>query len=135
WVTPLLLARHVPSQLSARVPCGQEPALPGAGGRSVLLATARETVGWNGLQVVRSRVTGETVVRVGGRELARVPAKADGKGCSLGITMDQKSWTVYQEGGASWSGRLASPPGVTGLITELDLHAKPEFAVSVRPIP
>jgi hypothetical protein len=134
WITPLLLARHVPSRLTARVPCEDERALPGAGSSIVLLATARDTSRWNALQVVRSTVTRDTVVRVGNRELARIHAKA-GTRCSLRLTVDEKSWTVEQDAGTSRSGTLVTAPGVAGLITELDLHAKPDLAVSVRPIP
>jgi hypothetical protein len=135
WVTPLLLARHFPAGLTARVPCGDEQVLPGAGRAVVLLATARDAVRWNALQVVRSADTGETVVRVGRKELARVPRAAAGTRCSLGIHLDETSWTVSPVGAPSRSGSLSTPPGVAGLITELDLRARPGLTVSVLPIP
>ena len=42
WYAPLLLVTHRPEGLSVRVPCALPPALPGAGARATVLATARD---------------------------------------------------------------------------------------------
>ena len=54
WFAPLFVARHHAETIDARVPCGRERTLDGAGTNVTLLATARDVVPWNALQVVRT---------------------------------------------------------------------------------
>ena len=58
WFAPLFVARHHAETIDARVPCGRERTLDGAGTNVTLLATARDVVPWNALQVVRRLIAG-----------------------------------------------------------------------------
>ena len=49
WFAPLFVARHHAETIDARVPCGRERTLDGAGTSVTLLATARDVVPWNAL--------------------------------------------------------------------------------------
>jgi len=135
WFTPMLLARHAPKALDARLPCGPARALPGAGRRIVLLATARDVPRWNALEVTRMATSRKTVVRVGSVELATIAATGAARGCSLHFHLDGLRWTLSQTGGPTRHGELGSAPGVAGLITELDLRARTGVSVTVRPLP
>ena len=54
WTTPLLLARHTPASVVARVPCGRPRTLSSDAGSGVLLATMRDPAASNGLKVRRT---------------------------------------------------------------------------------
>ena len=129
-----MLARHTPERLDARIPCGTEPVLGDAAGPIVLLATARDAARWNALEVVRSAATGETIIRVGRVELARIAATGPATRCRLDVSLRGTGWTVRQSGVLDRSGTLASPARVFGLITQLDLRVHPALGVTIRPI-
>jgi hypothetical protein len=133
WFTPLLVARREVEQLDAQVPCGDRRALTGAGKPLLVLGTARDRVQWNGLEVTRSTRPSASIVRVGNNELARLPL--DGAGCSFRLRISGLEWSIARGGDDITRGTLASPVGVTGLFTQLDLRDEPGLHVTVRPYP
>ncbi|MEX2612089.1 MAG: hypothetical protein WD380_00800, partial [Gaiellaceae bacterium] len=68
WYTPLLLVRHQPESISARIPCSRGPALPGAAQPTTVLATARYPERTEALAVTVSG--NRLVIGVGRRILA-----------------------------------------------------------------
>src|SRR5205823_2887584 len=53
WYTPLLLARHEPESISARIPCSLPPPLSPKRGAVTVLATARDPARAGGLVITR----------------------------------------------------------------------------------
>ena len=135
WFTPLLLARHSAESFDARIPCGEPTTtLGGAGERVVLLATARDVAANHALGVTWSRATGVTSVRVGRNVLGRVPAGAPAS-CRLVVHLGGARWSIRLPDGSSRQGAFAYPPRILGLVTELDLAARPALTVTVHPYP
>jgi hypothetical protein len=135
WFAPLLVARHSAESFTARIPCESPTAvLEGAGDRVVLLATARDVATNHALGVTWSRSTGVTNVRIGRTVVAHVPASHP-RPCRLDVQMAGVDWSVRLPDGSFRRGRLAYPPRILGLVTELDLAAKPPLEVTVRPYP
>jgi len=133
WLTPLLVARRQVDELDAQLPCGARPTLEGAKDPTLILATARDTARWNGLEVRRSTRGHATVMRVGDRQVARLTTP--GGDCSLRLRITGLAWTVDRSGERLASGRLESPIGVSGLFTQLDLRERPGLRVKVSPYP
>lgn len=131
WYTPLLLARHEPQSISARIPCSLPPALSTKKQAAVtVLATARDPVRAGGLAIT-SRA-GQLVVQVGDHTLA---AARLGGTCSYELLVNQGRWTL--SGGpdnSSRGGDLSAMPIVAGLFTGLDLRSgtAPSIAVKTR---
>jgi hypothetical protein len=135
WFTPLLLARHRPQSLDARIPCGDERTLSGAGSSTVLFATSRDPARMNGLEVVRDVRRGSIAIHVGRAELARIQARAPERDCSLRIRYRQGAWAIARNDRPVRLASVDAAPNVVGLITQLDLRARPDLSVTVRPIP
>jgi hypothetical protein len=53
----------------------------------------------------------------------------------LHLRVEGRDWTIARGGGATLRGSLSSPPSVYGLLTELELRARPGLRVTVEPIP
>lgn len=124
WYTPLLIARHTPRELTARLPCGARP-LPGAARPLVLLGTSRKPDAPNALAVTRAgrRLT----VSIGGTTLAQVDEP--GGSCSYTLRLADGSWSLT---GPSTAKNGSAPlPDVNGLFSGLDLRAGPRPDVEV----
>src|SRR5262249_39847195 len=93
WYTPLLLARHEPARIWARVPCELPPPLRRAERPAVVLATTRSPATTGGLAVT---TTGRHLdVSVGTTPLTRVdlPATAP-RDCVYVIELNNGVWSV-----------------------------------------
>jgi arabinosyltransferase C len=126
WYTPLLLARHEPESISARIPCSLPRALSKQPVVTVL-ATARNPVRATGLAITRRG--GRLVVQVGDHILA---AARLGGTCSYELVVTQGRWAL--SGGpdsGSRGGDLAAMPIVDGLFTGLDLRSGTSPSVDV----
>jgi len=124
WYTPLLLARHEPQSISARIPCSLTPPLSPKQRSVEVLATARDPVRSGGLEITRSRA--RFVVRVGTRVLAggRIVGGSTGVSCSYTLLLASGRWEL--SGGpndVSRGGNLDAMPLVDGLFTGLDLRS------------
>jgi hypothetical protein len=122
WYTPLLLIRHRPESIAARVPCSLPPALPRAERPLLVLATARFPQQAGGLSVTSTR--DRLVLSVAGEAFQRVAlargAEAD---CFYELRLAGGRWQL--SGGPARlaaSGTLESMPVVTGLFSALDLR-------------
>lgn len=136
WLGPLFVARHHVDRLDAQVPCDPVSMLGGERAETILLATARDVVGWRALEVVRSPRDVVTV-RVGRRALARIDASSSAGSCRLRIRVDGDGWMVEHDDEVVAHGHLPAPVGVSGLITDIDLKASPThgLGVAVEPFP
>ena len=81
WYTPLLLIRHEPESLSARIPCPIPPALRGADTPTTVIGTARAPQTAGGLAITHAGdfltvKVGEQVREGSERSLARRPGAA-----------------------------------------------------------
>jgi Mycobacterial cell wall arabinan synthesis protein len=132
WFAPLLAERGTADAISATVPCRPGPVLRGAGASPVLLATARGVRSYGALQARWLGSEQRLVVRVGSKTLAQIKAPP-GVACTVGIRIDGRQWSIRQSTGEHTSGELPTEVGVTGLITQLDLRAKPRLQVEVTP--
>jgi arabinosyltransferase C len=131
WYAPLLLARHEPESISARVPCGQGPALRSAARPLTLLATAPASTSGQALAVTRSEQGLQ--LEVGTKALAAVPverAAAADPGCAYDLLVAGGRWTL-RHGRDSIGGALEQMPTVVGLFTALDLRSHPSLSVEV----
>jgi hypothetical protein len=136
WYTPLLLVRHRPEGIKARIPCSPAPPLRGASSPVKVLATARHPERTGGLAVIQE--PGTLVVQVGTRRLVAAPLPADSGGpdCAYALRLGGGGWSL--EGGAgelNHAGTLERDPVVSGLFSELDLAAAgaPSIAVTTQP--
>jgi hypothetical protein len=132
WYTPLLLARHEPQSISARIPCSLPPSLSQKQNPVEVLATARDPTRSGGLEVTRSRA--RFVVRVGTHVLAggRIIAGSTAGSCSYTLFLASGRWEL--SGGpddVSRAGNLDAMPLVDGLFTELDLRSGTPPSVDV----
>jgi hypothetical protein len=132
WYTPLLLARHEPESISARVPCSLPPPLSPKQGPLEVLASARDPARSGGLEIARSRA--RLVVRVGTRLLVegRITGGSPGGSCSYGLFLAPGRWELT--GGpddVSRGGNLETMPAVNGLFSELDLRSGTPPSVDV----
>jgi hypothetical protein len=131
WYTPLLLARHQPQSIAARLPCALPRPLPRAELPVVVLSTARDAVSAGGLQV--AQVGRELVVSSGGATVTRL-ALTDraAAGCAYRLTVSGGRWSV--EGGpqGQTEGGSVEMPIVSGLFSGLDLRqgSAPSIAVT-----
>jgi hypothetical protein len=120
WYTPLLLARHTPESISARIPCSLPRPLSPRQGPVEVLATARDPDSSGGLAITHSH--SRLIVRVGTRVL--VGGRIDGGSCSYGLLLAPGRWEL--SGGpddVSRGGSLEAMPVVNGLFSELDLRS------------
>ena len=131
WFTPMFLARREAQKLAVDVPCGRRGSFSGAADRVLVVATARDTALWNGLEVTRSSRPASTLVRVGDRTLARLPSPT--ASCILHLRFEGLRWSVDRDRERIESGTLELPVGVTGLFTHLDIRRNPGLRVTVRP--
>ena len=133
WYTPLLLIRHEPEAISARLPCALPRALPAAATPVTVLATARLPRANGGLAV--TRVRDQLVVRVGDKTITRVglPSRPTGdRQCAYVLRIADDRWSI--EGGPSNvadEGALERRPIVSGLFSELDLGTGAPLAIDV----
>jgi hypothetical protein len=132
WYAPLLVARHEAEQINARIPCGSERALSGAGRSVTLFATTRDWPVWHGLAAVR-RPDGNVTINVGRQVLGRYSQRLDGSECNLDIVVEGLTWRIRQDGEPTDTGEIERAPMVSGLYTELDLRSEPGLSVSVLP--
>jgi hypothetical protein len=133
WFAPLLVARQSVESFDAAIPCGEPSAtLADAGRNVVLLATARDAGSNDAIGVTWSRRTGATSVRIGRTVVVAVSA-GRASPCRLDLQLRGSSWSVRLPDGTSHRGTLESPPRIFGLVTELDLAAKPALAATVQP--
>jgi cell wall arabinan synthesis protein len=124
WYSPLLLARHEPESMSARLPCSPPPPLPHAPRPAVALATARDPGSAGGLAVTENGR--EFVVAVGRTTLTRVPIQG---GCPYRLSIAGERWSLSGTG-LSRNG-TAPMPVVSGLFSNLDLRRSAAPSVSV----
>jgi len=124
WYAPLLIARHTPASIDARLPCGGTP-LPDAQRPLVVLATARHPDAPNALAVTRE--ARRLRVTIGGARLADVGVP--GGSCAFELRFENGSWSLTGPGTAK-NGSVAMPD-VDGLFSGLDLHAAQRPAVEV----
>lgn len=132
WFAPLLLIARTPKSLHAHVPCTPGATLAGATDPVTVFATARHPARENALAITWARNPAETTIRVGTTVLARLPGTTVSARCGIDVHIDDRLWTI-QQSGAITSGELTTRPTVNGLITQLDLHAKPDLRISVQP--
>ncbi len=123
WYAPLLVARHRPESISARLPCSVPRPLPRASRPVVVLATARNAPAIGGLQV--TQVGRELTVSVGNDTIERLPLPADGplaERCEYRLEFADGRSTV--EGDTSFGSREGSVemPVVSGLFSSVDLR-------------
>ncbi len=125
WYAPLLLIRHRPATMSARVPCTVAPALPDAGRPVTVLATARDPERIDALRVARRG--DQLSVSVGRRLLANLALPSAGgapAACAYNLRLGDGQWSI--DGGPedhTLRGPLELVPTVTGLFSSLDLRA------------
>jgi hypothetical protein len=130
WYTPLLLARHEPQSIAARIPCSLPPALSPKQSPVEVLATARNPVRSGGLEITRSRA--RFVVRVGTRVLAGGRITAGSTGCTYTLLLASGRWELSGgPNGISRGGSLDTMPLVDALFTELDLRSGTPPSVDV----
>jgi len=133
WYTPLLLVRHRPEAISARIPCTLAPALPNAGSPVTVLATARHPERSEGLAV--TKLGDRLVLAIGGTTLdqARLrPGHANVGECAYDLRLGAGAWSI--EGGPNQvarGGRLETLPKVSGLFSGLDLRSGTAPAIEV----
>jgi hypothetical protein len=123
WYTPLLLARHEPQAITARLPCALPPPLPSASRPVTVLATARDPGRAQGLSVLQR---GERlIVQAGDRVLTSVStaaSSASDRSCMFELAVEDRRWSLAGGPNAlSESGDLDRMPVVTGLFSALDL--------------
>ena len=92
--------------LDLTLPCSDEKALRGARGPVLVLGTARDAAAWDAPEVTRSRPRGQTTVRVGDRELARLVSRD--VACSLRLTIAGLDWSLAGDGKPLGSGEAAA---------------------------
>jgi Mycobacterial cell wall arabinan synthesis protein len=136
WYTPLLLIRHRPETISARIPCTPPPALPGAAVPTTVLATARHPENVEGLAVLSNgrRLS----VAVGESLLARVDlaSRGAGRACAYDVRLGPERWSLTGgPGGVTLAGVLDAMPTVTGLFSGLDLRRAPLPLVELTTAP
>jgi arabinosyltransferase B/arabinosyltransferase C len=131
WFAPMFLARREAQKLVVDVPCGRLRSLSGPADRVLVVATARDTARWNGLEVTRSSRPANTLVRVGGRTLARLPSSTGS--CVFHLRFEGLRWSVDRNRERIESGTLGLPVGITGLFTHLDIPTNPGLRVTVQP--
>ena len=125
WYTPLLLIRHHPEAISAKLPCSLPPALPRAKRPVDVLATARFPERNEGLVVTHAG--DELVLGIGHDILTRIdlrPASSDDGECGYRLQLRGERWSL--DGGPeqiALGGTLAAMPAVSGLFSGLDLHS------------
>ena len=133
WYTPLLLVRHRPESISARLPCSLPPALPAAPTPLTVLATARLPRANDGLAV--TRVGQELVVGIGDRVLTTValsPERPEQRRCSYTLRIADDRWSLA--GGPddiAQGGALEAMPIVSGLFSGLDLQSGASPSIDV----
>jgi hypothetical protein len=98
----------------------------------VLFATARNALAFYALQAQWLGKKQLLAVRVGSTTLARLRAPITAS-CTVAINVDGRRWSIRQSTGKRMSGKLASKVGLTGLVTQLDLRAKPALRVEATP--
>lgn len=124
WYAPLLITRHTPAELSARIPCGGQ-GLADAAHPLVLLATKRDPYAAGALAVTRAN--NELSVTIGGASLAHVAIP--NRGCMFTLSLADDSWSL--SGGGTIKNGTAAMPDVDGLFSGLDLRAGPRPAVEI----
>jgi hypothetical protein len=130
WYTPLLVSRHEPETLSARIPCTPSPALRSAGSSVDVLTTARDPVRSGALSLVR--LDDRLSVAVGDKTLAVVPLGTASGACAYRLDLGHGQWSLSGgPPGTGAQGTLDRMPVVDGLFSELDLRQgqRPSIAV------
>lgn len=133
WYTPLLLVRHQPESIAARIPCSLGPALPGAARPTTVLATARYPERTEALAV--SLRGNRLVIGVGRRILHRVdtvPAPARLSDCAYDLSIGSGHWSI--RGGPNkfdYQGSIDEMPRVTGLFSALELRSGQRPSIDV----
>jgi Mycobacterial cell wall arabinan synthesis protein len=120
WYTPLLLARHRPETLSAKLPCSLSPPLAAAGPEATVLATARYPERAGGLSVLRRAGRGDRLEIAVGEDLL---AETGTAGCPYELNLASGAWSLASGSGETRQGLLERMPTVNGLFSELDLRA------------
>ena len=95
WYTPLLLIRHRPASISARVPCVAPPPLDRTARSVVVLATARFPTQLGGLAVLQA--ADELVIRVGDQLVHRTPVRRDlppERACAYDLRLEADRWSL-----------------------------------------
>ncbi len=132
WYTPLVLVRHRPEAISARIPCSL-PALPGAGSPVRVLGTARYPERTEGLAVTKRG--DQLVLAIGETTLDRVrlrPARAGPGECAYDLRLGAGAWSIKGgPGQLKRGGALETLPKVTGLFSELDLRSSTPPSIEV----
>jgi arabinosyltransferase B len=125
WYAPLLLARHTPASISARLPCAGQP-LPDAPRPLVVLATTRDASG-----LVVTQDGRRLSLKIGGAELVHVDETSAAADCAYAFRLADDGWTLT--GGSSFASKdgTAPMPEVDGLFSDLDLRAGPRPAVQI----
>ncbi len=133
WYTPLLLIRHRPETISARLPCSLPRALPAARSPVTVLATARLPRANDGLTV--TRVGDQLVVGIGDQPFTRVglPSRPNGDGqCAYTLRIAGDRWSLAGgPNGVAQEGALETMPIVSGLFSELDLRSSASTSIDV----
>jgi cell wall arabinan synthesis protein len=133
WYTPLLVARHEPESITARLPCVLPRPLRGAGSPVTVLATARDAAGAGGLAVMRVR--GQLLVEIGNDVLARtdLPSRQLTKqDCAYSLTLAGGQWSLGGgPGDLAKGGSLERLPVVNGLFSGLDLRSGERPSIEV----
>ncbi len=136
WYTPLLVARHEPESITARLPCVLPRPLPGAGSPVTVLATARDTASAGGLAI--RRVRGQLLVEIGGDVLARtdLPSRQLSKqDCAYRLALAGGHWSLAGgAGNLSKGGSLERLPVVNGLFSALDLRSGEAPSIEVTTV-
>ena len=133
WYTPLLLIRHAPEAISARLPCSLPKALPRATTPITILATARLPRANDGLAV--TRVGDQLVVGIGDQTLTMVnlPEGPTGEGqCAYTLRIADDRWSM--KGGPdeiARAGVVDRMPFVSGVFSELDLRSGASPSIDV----
>jgi hypothetical protein len=130
WYTPLLVSRHEPETLSARIPCNPSPALRSAGSSVDVLTTARDPVRSGALSLVR--LGNQLKLAVGEKVLAIVPIGGSAGECVYRLDLGSGQWSLNGgPPGTGAQGTLDRMPVVDGLFSELDLQKgqRPSIAV------
>ena len=119
WYTPLVLMRHRPAAITARIPCSSSPALSAAGSPVTVLSTVRNSDS-GGLVVLRNDRT--LTVWVNGTRLTSAELAQGRADCAYELRVVGDTWSLT--GGRdsiARQGNLESVPIVSGLFSELDL--------------
>jgi hypothetical protein len=133
WYTPLLIARHEPESISARLPCRLSQPLRRADRPVTLLATAREPTTTGGLAVTEAGQG--LLVSIGDRTVDRLELDSGtptGEDCTYHLLLSGDRWSI---GGGpdeiSRAGSLEAMPRVQGLFSGLDLRSETAPSVEV----